>query len=63
MDNNKKLIEPSHIGDGLYFTDADWEIVISVNHHENYVATLSIENLDKAIEYLLKVKQRIEKKS
>ncbi len=54
-----KLIEAKHIGDGLYFIDKDYCVEIAVNHHLNTVAVLDISDLDKAIEYLQEVKNRI----
>jgi hypothetical protein len=56
----KNLIKPSHIGDGLYFLDKEYCIEIAVNHHLNTVAVLDINDLDKAIEYLQKVKTKEE---
>jgi len=58
-DNN--LITPEHIGDCLYMTDNGYEILIAVNHHNNTVASLDIEDLEKAINYLNKVKKRLNK--
>jgi hypothetical protein len=53
-----KLIEPRHIGDGLYMKDNEWNVAIAVNHHENDVAFIDIEDIDKAINYLTEVKKR-----
>ena len=53
----KKVIPPVHIGDGLYMTDDDDCVAIAVNHHENKVAYIDIEDIDKVISYLLKVKE------
>ena len=53
------LVRPEHIGDGLYFLDGGWCVNIAVNHHLNTVAVLDMEDLDRAIEYLMAVKQRI----
>jgi hypothetical protein len=58
---NNNLILPEHIGDGLYMQDNGYEVLIALNHHENTVASLDIENLDRAIIYLEKVKQRLDK--
>lgn len=58
---NKLLIEPQHIGDGLYFLDKGYCIDIAVNHHLNTVAVLDISDLDRAIEYLQQVKNRLKK--
>jgi hypothetical protein len=57
-----KTIPPAHIGDGLYMKDNGYEIQIAVNHHNNTVAYLDIDDLDSAIEYLKLVKERITKK-
>jgi len=55
------MIEPKHIGDGLYFTDSGYYIEISVNHHNNVVAALDISDLNTAIDYLQRVKERLER--
>jgi len=57
-----ELINPEHIGDGLYMEDNDWNVAIAVNHHKNYVAFIDINDIDTAINYLKKVKQRIKSK-
>ena len=56
------LIPPQHIGDGLYMKDEGWHVAIAVNHHENNVASIDMNDIDTAIEYLKRVKQRIERK-
>lgn len=53
------LIDPRHIGDGLYFLDKGYCIEIAVNHHTNTVAVLDISDLDTAIHYLQEVKKRL----
>jgi len=53
-----KLIEPEHIGDGLYMKDNGWNVAIAVNHHENNVAYIDIHDIDTAIQYLERVKER-----
>ena len=58
MSKENKLISPAYIGDGLYMTDNDYNIKIAVNHHDNTVAYLDIEDIDSAIEYLTKVKNK-----
>lgn len=57
MSKEKKLVEPVHIGDGLYMTDCGWNIAIAVNHHENNVAFIDIDDIDRAIDYLMRVKK------
>lgn len=57
------LIPPSHIGDGLYFTDNEYEVQIAINHHNNTVAVLDMNDIQSAIDYLTKVKERIEKRN
>lgn len=52
------LIEPIHIGDGLYMLDKGYCVEIAVNHHLNTVACLDISDLDKAINYLNRVKNK-----
>ncbi len=53
----KEVIPPAHIGDGLYMADDGDCVAIAVNHHENKVAYINIEDIDKVISYLLKVKE------
>lgn len=55
----KENIPASHIGDGLYFTDIGYAIEIAVNNHHNTVASLDIEDLSRAIEYLQKVQEKL----
>lgn len=55
----EKLVDPVHIGDGLYFLDRGWCVDIAVNHHTNTVAVLDTMDIDRAIQYLLEVKKRI----
>lgn len=56
---DKKLIKQEHIGDGLYMKDIGSSIVIAVNHHENNVAWIDISDIDRAINYLNRVKKRL----
>lgn len=56
----KELIPAQHIGDGLYFTDEGYGINIAVNDHRNSVAWLDMQDISAAIEYLQKVKERIQ---
>ena len=58
MANKKELIPPTHIGDGLYFEDEGYVVAIAVNHHTNIVAYLDYVDIDTAIQYLQKVKDR-----
>jgi hypothetical protein len=55
----KELIPTQHIGDGLYFSDEGYGVDIAVNDHRNSVAWLDMFDIDAAIEYLQKVKERI----
>lgn len=55
----KDLIEPEHIGDGLYMKDTGYSIEIAVNHHNNTVAAIDIGDIDVAIKYLQKVKNKL----
>lgn len=57
--DKKNLISPEHIGDGLYMKDNGYNIAIAVNHHENEVAYIDTYYIDRAIEYLNKVKDKI----
>lgn len=58
-----ELIKPEHIGDGLYMNDTGYSVEIAVNHHENTVAAIDISDIDRAINYLNRVKERIPKGS
>lgn len=62
MSEENKLIEPIHIGDGLYMEDEGFRVSIAVNHHENKIAYIDINDLDRAIGYLNLVKERIQRK-
>lgn len=53
------LIPPVHIGDGLYFIDKDHQVEIAIYTHNNVVAYLDIEDVQRAIDYLTKVQKRI----
>lgn len=53
-----KTIPAEHIGDGLYFTDINYAVNIAVNRHDNIVAMLDIHDIDRAINYLEKVKSK-----
>ena len=53
----KEVIPPEHIGDGLYMVDDGDCVAIAVNHHENKVAYIDIEDIDKVISYLQKKKE------
>ena len=58
-----ELIEPVHIGDGLYLLDGGYCVNIAVNHHLNTVAVLDIHDLDRAILYLQQVQKRVKNKT
>lgn len=53
----KEVIPPEHIGDGLYMVDDGDCVAIAVNDHRYKVAYIDIEDIDKVISYLLKVKE------
>jgi hypothetical protein len=59
---DKNLVPAEHIGDGLYMKDNEWNVAIAVNHHLNEVAYIDMSDIDRAIEYLQKVKERIKLK-
>jgi len=59
MGDKPKKIPPIHIGDGLYMIDKGCNIAIAVNHHTNEVAFIDTMDLDTALDYLQKVKNRI----
>lgn len=59
---SREIIPAEHIGDGLYLTDIGYAIEIAVNHHNNTVATIDINDIDRAIEYLQKVQEKLLKK-
>lgn len=52
----KDTITPQHIGDGLYMIDYGYQVAIAVNNHYNEVAFIDIDDIDKAISYLQRVK-------
>jgi hypothetical protein len=54
-----ELIKPEYIGDGLYMKDGGYQVAIAVNHHTNDVAFIDMHDIDRAINYLQKVKERI----
>lgn len=56
-----KLLEPEHIGDGLYMKDGGWQIAIAVNHHTNDVAFIDMNHVDAAIKYLTRFQERVKK--
>ena len=58
MNKENKLIPPTHIGGGLYMIDNGYNMKIAINHHNNVVAYLDVEDIDSAIEYLTKVKNK-----
>lgn len=60
MPENKKF--QRHIGDGLYMNFNGWSIEIAVNHHENTVAWLDINDFDTAIAFINECKKLINKK-
>ena len=53
----KEPIKPQYIGDGLYMADTGYSVEIAVNHHDNIVATIDINDIDTAINYLKRVKE------
>jgi len=60
--NMANLIPPEHIGNGLYVMDNGYYVVIAVNHHKNAVAYIDINDIDRAIDYLTRVKKRLKGK-
>jgi len=56
----KKLLEPEYIGDGLYLTDNSFNVIVSVNNHLNGVAYIDTDHIDRVINYLERVKKRLE---
>jgi hypothetical protein len=54
-----KAIPVEHIGDGLYMIDNGYNVAIAVNNHTNEVAFIDIDDIEKALKYLQKVKERI----
>lgn len=41
----RELLEPQHIGDGVYIHDEGFRIVLAVNHHENKVVYMEENQL------------------
>lgn len=58
MPEETNLIPPEHIGDGLYMKDGGWNVIIAVNHHNNDIASIDINDIDRAIDYLTRIKNR-----
>ena len=56
------LIPPEHIGDGLYMVDNGYYIGIALNDHKHEVANIDINDIDRAIDYLTRVKKRLKVK-
>lgn len=54
------LIPAEYMGDGLYMIDKGYNIAVAVNDHRNEVAFIDVEDIDRAIQYLQKVKERID---
>ncbi len=59
---DENLIPPRHIGDGLYMIDNGYNVAIAINYHNNEVAYIDMTYIDAAIQYLNKVKERINSK-
>jgi hypothetical protein len=55
----KELVPVEYIGDGLYIKDNGFNVAIAINDHRNEVAYIDMDDIDKAIEYLQKVKERL----
>lgn len=51
-----ELVPPEYIGDGLYIIDHGYNVAIAVNDHRNEVAFIDVDDIDKVIQYLQKVK-------
>lgn len=53
---DRKLLEPSHLGDGVYVHDEGYRIVIAVNHHNNKVVYMEENEILGLIEYAKRAK-------
>ena len=60
---NNNIIPPEHIGYGFYMIDKEYCVEIGINHPKDTVGSIDINDLDRAINYLNKVKQRINEKT
>lgn len=56
-----EVVPPTHIGDGLYMIDHGYNVAIAVNHYTNEVAYIDAEHIDRAIRYLQRVKENLNK--
>lgn len=61
QNNIMKKLEPMHIGDGVYFIDDGEYIDISEPTNTNVICSLNVSYLDRAIDYLQAVKERLNK--
>jgi Holliday junction resolvase len=53
---DEKLLEPSHLGDGVYVHDEGFRIAIAVNHHSNKVVYMEENEILGLIEYAKRAK-------
>jgi hypothetical protein len=62
MKQMANLIPLEYIGGGLYMIDTGYNVAIAVGNHKHIVAYIDIDDIDKAIDYLNKVKERLKAK-
>jgi hypothetical protein len=48
----RKLIEPQHLGDGVYVHDEGFRIALAVNHHTNKVIYMEENEIDNLIAFV-----------
>ena len=48
----EELLEPSHLGDGVYIHDEGFRISLAVNHHDNKVIFMEKTEILNFIEYV-----------
>jgi len=47
----REILEPEHLGDGVYIHDEGYRIVLAVNHHRNKVICMEKNEIENFIEY------------
>lgn len=50
--SKEDLIKGIHIGDGLYMKFTGYSVEIAVNHHENVVAAIDMNDFERAKEFI-----------
>ena len=50
----RELLDPTHVGDGVYLHDEGYRLAIAVNHHTNKVVYLEANEIHGVIDYAKK---------